>query len=79
MRLGSISVTARGTGSVFTAFEPGMVTSDEPGIYRPGEWGIRLENMLVCVQKADGLLGFETLTKCAIDENLLDKHSLSVG
>ncbi len=62
-----------------TAFEPGMVTSDEPGIYRPGEWGIRLENMLVCVQKADGLLGFETLTKCAIDENLLDKHSLSVG
>ena len=58
-------------GSV-TPFEPGMVTSDEPGIYRPGEWGIRLENMLVCVQKADGLLGFETLTQCEIDKTLLD-------
>lgn len=58
-------------GSV-TPFEPGMVTSDEPGIYRPGEWGIRLENMLVCVQKADGLLGFETLTQCEIDKILLD-------
>ena len=58
-------------GSV-TPFEPGMVTSDEPGIYRPGEWGIRLENMLVCVQKAEGLLGFETLTQCEIDKTLLD-------
>lgn len=58
-------------GSV-TPFEPGMVTSDEPGIYRPGEWGIRLENMLVCVQKADGLLGFETLTQCEIDKTLLE-------
>ena len=55
-----------------TPFVPGMVTSDEPGIYRPGEWGIRLENMLVCVQKGDGLLGFETLTQCEIDKTLLD-------
>lgn len=55
-----------------TAFQPGMIVSDEPGIYRPGLWGIRIENMLCCVEKEDGLLGFETLTKCAIDKTLLE-------
>ena len=49
-----------------TAFRPGMIVSDEPGIYRPGLWGIRIENMLCCVEKEAGLLGFETLTKCGI-------------
>lgn len=56
-----------------TAFRPGMIVSDEPGIYRPGLWGIRIENMLCCVEKEDGLLGFETLTKCAIDKTLLEE------
>lgn len=56
-----------------TAFQPGMIVSDEPGIYRPGLWGIRIENMLCCVEKEDGLLGFETLTKCAIDKTLLEE------
>ncbi len=55
-----------------TAFLPGMIVSDEPGIYRPGLWGIRIENMLCCVEKEAGLLGFETLTKCAIDKTLLE-------
>lgn len=55
-----------------TAFQPGMIVSDEPGIYRPGLWGIRIENMLCCVEKEDGLLGFEILTKCAIDKTLLE-------
>ena len=55
-----------------TAFQPGMIVSDEPGIYRPGFWGIRIENMLCCVEKEAGLLGFETLTKCAIDKTLLE-------
>lgn len=55
-----------------TAFQPGMIVSDEPGIYRRGLWGIRIENMLCCVEKEDGLLGFETLTKCAIDKTLLE-------
>ena len=56
-----------------TAFQPGMIVSDEPGIYRHGLWGIRIENMLCCVEKEDGLLGFETLTKCAIDKTLLEE------
>ena len=55
-----------------TAFRPGMIVSDEPGIYRPGLWGIRIENMLCCVEKEAGLLGFETLTKCSIDRTLLE-------
>ena len=45
--------------------------SDEPGIYRPGLWGIRIENMLLCVDKGNGKLGFECLTKCRIDDVLL--------
>ena len=65
------TISPRSHEGSMTPFEPGMITSDEPGIYRPGEWGIRLENMLVCVQKAEGLLGFETLTECEIDKTLL--------
>jgi Xaa-Pro aminopeptidase len=54
-----------------TAMEPGMITSIEPGIYRPGRWGIRIEN-LVLNQVVDSTefgeyLGFETLTLCPID------------
>ena len=56
-----------------TAFCPGMIVSDEPGIYRPGLWGIRIENMLCCVEKEVGLLGFETLTQCKIDQVLLSE------
>ncbi len=32
-----------------TAMEPGMITSNEPGIYRPGHWGVRIENLVVNV------------------------------
>ncbi|MCD8340338.1 MAG: M24 family metallopeptidase C-terminal domain-containing protein [Burkholderiales bacterium] len=49
----------------------GMVTSDEPGIYRPGKWGIRIENLLATVSKASSefgeFLGFEALTLCPIE------------
>ena len=42
-----------------------MVTSNEPGVYFDGAYGIRLENLLLCVEKAfptGDFLGFETLT-----------------
>ena len=65
------SISPREREATMTPFEPGMIVSDEPGIYRPGRWGIRIENMLVCVQKAENLLGFETLTQCKIDTTLL--------
>ena len=38
-------------GSLVTVLEPGMVVSDEPGLYMEGEYGIRLENLLLCREK----------------------------
>ena len=59
-----------------TAMEPGMITSIEPGTYRPGKWGIRIEN-LVLNQPAEStefgeFLRFETLTLCPIDTRCID-------
>lgn len=55
---------------------PGMVLSNEPGLYREGEYGIRTENMIVCVEKETTdfgrFLAFETLTLCPIDTRLID-------
>ena len=63
-----------------TAMEPGMITSIEPGIYRPGRWGIRIEN-LVLNEVAEHTefgeyLAFETLTLCPIDTRPIDKSLL---
>ncbi|WP_313702939.1 aminopeptidase P family protein [Massilia sp.] len=59
-----------------TAMEPGMITSNEPGIYKPGRWGIRIENLVLNVPAASGEFGeflrFETLTLCPIDTRCLD-------
>jgi Xaa-Pro aminopeptidase len=61
--------------------KPGMVMSNEPGLYREGEYGIRTENMIVCVEKESTafgkFLGFETLTLCPIDTSLIDKNLLT--
>ena len=61
------------------AMEPGMITSDEPGVYRPGQWGVRIENLLlnVAVETAEhgafgDMLAFETLTLCPIDARCID-------
>ncbi len=55
--------------------EPGNVLSNEPAFYREGMYGIRVENMMVCIEKETtgfGLfLGFETLTLCPIDTSLI--------
>jgi Xaa-Pro aminopeptidase len=63
-----------------TAMEPGMITSIEPGIYRPGRWGIRIENLvlnqLVASTEFGEYLGFETLTLCPIDTRCLDRALL---
>ena len=62
------------------AMEAGMVTSIEPGLYRPGQWGIRIENLVmnVPVDTDEGgvfgdFLEFETLTLCPIDTRCIDK------
>jgi len=60
-----------------TAMEPGMITSNEPGIYRPGQWGVRIENLVLNVPADPSEFGeflrFETLTLCPIDTRLIDR------
>ena len=64
--------------------EPGMILSNEPGYYREGAFGIRLENLIV-VQVAEAMgdlrdqLSFETLTFAPFDRRLIDTHQLSAG
>ncbi len=57
------------------AIEPGMITSIEPGIYRPGQWGVRIENLVHSdaaeVSEFGQFLAFETLTLCPIDRRCL--------
>jgi Xaa-Pro aminopeptidase len=61
------------------AMEPGMITSIEPGLYRGGQWGVRIENLVlnVAVDTPEAgafgeFLGFETLTLCPIDTRCID-------
>lgn len=53
----------------------GMVTSNEPGLYRAGQWGIRIENLVACVPAFDSEFGqflkFEDLTLCPIDTRII--------
>ena len=77
---GPQSISASTMPEPHTAMEPGMITSIEPGIYRPGRWGIRLEN-LVLNRSADStefgeFLRFETLTLCPFDARCLDQTLL---
>ncbi len=60
----------------------GNVISDEPGLYRPGRWGVRIEN-LMCVEEAPGEEGFgpfcrmRLLTCCPIDARTIDLAALT--
>ncbi|CAM3846656.1 putative Xaa-Pro aminopeptidase P [Pseudomonas reidholzensis] len=58
-----------------TAMQAGMISSIEPGTYRPGEWGVRIENLVVNREVGKSAFGdflaFETLTLCPIDTRCL--------
>lgn len=58
-----------------TAMQPGMISSIEPGTYRPGQWGVRIENLVVNREVGTSEFGefleFETLTLCPIDTRCL--------
>jgi len=65
------------------AMEPGMITSVEPGVYRDGQWGVRIENLVLNVpavtpegDRFAEMLEFETLTLCPIDTRCLDMSLL---
>ncbi|KFE46081.1 aminopeptidase P family protein [Pseudomonas syringae] len=59
-----------------TAMLAGMITSIEPGTYRPGRWGVRIENLVINREAGKTEFGeflkFETLTLCPIDTRCLD-------
>jgi len=71
----------RFTSEASAKLEPGMLLTNEPGIYKEGVWGIRTENtMLVThdIKTADGqFLKFETISYCPIDLAAVDAKSLS--
>jgi Xaa-Pro aminopeptidase len=66
-----------------TALEPGMILSNEPGYYKPGHYGIRIENLIMVHEARDiaggerPMLGFETLTLAPIDRRLVDASLLT--
>jgi Xaa-Pro aminopeptidase len=70
-------------GSV--ALEPGMVVSNEPGFYKTGEFGIRIENLVAVTPPApiEGgdrpMLAFETLSLCPIDRRLVEPALLTAA
>ena len=67
-------------GSELIPFKPGMICSDEPGVYFEGKFGIRCENMILCrkdeLNEYGQFLSFETLTKVPFDRRLIDKSYL---
>jgi Xaa-Pro aminopeptidase len=70
---GPQSISRRG----MTPLEPGMILSNEPGYYKEGAYGIRIENLMLVTepqQVPDGdreMMGFETLTLVPIDRRLI--------
>ncbi|MCJ7854115.1 MULTISPECIES: aminopeptidase P family protein [Pseudomonas] len=64
-----------------TAMQAGMISSIEPGTYRPGQWGVRIENLVVNREAGKSAFGdflnFETLTLCPIDTRCLLAEQLS--
>jgi len=81
---GPQSISHRTANLPDTGMRPGMITSNEPGLYRAGQWGVRIENLLASVAAQHSpefgtFLAFETLTLCPIDTRCLDVTRLSTG
>ncbi len=74
----SISPNAK-SAAARRPFKPGMVTSNEPGYYLDGRYGIRIENLILCVkdEAVPNFLRFETLTLFPFDNCLIDRDLLS--
>ena len=78
---GPQSISWRNTANPHAVMLEGMITSNEPGLYRPGRWGIRIENLVLAVAddstEFGDFLRFETLTLCPIDTRCIDISMLS--
>jgi Xaa-Pro aminopeptidase len=77
---GPQTIGSAASGDMKTFLEPGMVVSDEPAMYRPGQYGFRTENLLLCTDDRQTdygrFLKFETVTLCYIDRQLIDQNLL---
>lgn len=61
-----------------TVIQPGMLTSNEPGHYIPGKYGMRLENLIVCQESGEeGFLSFETVTLYPFELSLIEQRLLT--
>lgn len=69
------TTTLRGS----TALEEGTVSSNEPGFYKTGAYGIRIENLMLCVpsSKNENFLAFEAITLFPIETKLIDLSLMS--
>ncbi len=78
---GPQAIRMRGTGIAGTTeFVPGMIVSDEPGVYLEGKYGIRMENILLCeevCENGDGtFLCFYPLTYVPVDMRMIDRSQM---
>lgn len=79
---GPQSISQRGVGQ---ALKPGMICSNEPGYYKTGEYGIRIENLVVVRDLGPipggekPMLGFETITMAPIDLELVEPGMLTAA
>uniref|UniRef100_UPI002FCB6B16 M24 family metallopeptidase C-terminal domain-containing protein n=1 Tax=Bosea sp. (in: a-proteobacteria) TaxID=1871050 RepID=UPI002FCB6B16 len=67
-----------------TPLEPGMILSNEPGYYKEGDYGIRIENLIVVDERSipggdRTIYGFETITWCPYERALIDLTLLDAG
>lgn len=72
---GPIGITPRGRPH---PIEPGMLLSNEPGLYREGKYGIRIESMILCqADKKAGFCSFQTVTRFPYEKRLIDRRYLT--
>ncbi|MGE0697779.1 MAG: aminopeptidase P family protein [Hyphomicrobiaceae bacterium] len=78
---GPQSISKRG----HVALEPGMIVSNEPGYYKTGAYGIRIENLVLVTEPSEitggerPMMGFETLTLVPIDRRLVETKLMTAG
>lgn len=75
---------AVGAPGVDEVLLPGMVLSNEPGFYKAGDYGIRIENLVIVVEDQrpsdeQPMLAFETITLAPIDKRLIEPALLTAG
>jgi Xaa-Pro aminopeptidase len=77
---GPQSISPGDSAEARTPIEAGMLISDEPAVYREGEYGIRTENLILCYEDEETEFGkflkFDTISLCYIDKSLIDTSLL---